>query len=188
MRENVTRRRFLIGTGVTVATATGALAVASDNASATVAVDELSVPNADYILTDETITAIDLAVDSTWSWDGNADATGYNLTLSVGSTLENAETIASEEQRDLGTKSLSGDTELTGNILNTSVYSAENFTPSNGEMTTSVIVIVALEVLRDGEVVERAEATDTAELTIRREELSYTVELSATGEWSFTSQ
>jgi len=168
--------------GGTVATASGALALTSNEASGSVEISELTIPDETYVLTDESIEDVRIETQADWSWEGNAEATSYELRLKVGSTVDNAEIIARKEQDGLGKKELQGTATLTGSVLDTSIYDSSNFTPSNGSLSTNVIVLLEFDVLRDGEVVESAEATEGVTISVRKEELAYTVSLSSSGE------
>jgi hypothetical protein len=182
--ENGTRRQFLVG-GATVASGALVYGATTEKASATVNVEALNIPNDSYTLADQTMEDVQLSVDTSYSWEGNAEIHKYELRLAVGTTRDTAAVIARKEQTELGKQSLSGNAQLNGSILSSPSFSQDNFNPSRGTLTTDMVVVLVFDLYRDGEIVETAKATDTAELSVTAEELEYTVSVEGSGSVKF---
>lgn len=187
MAWNPTRRRVLIGTG-TVAAGSIAYAATAQNtsATATVDVDGLQIPDAEKILAGEDMTDVRVAVDSQYSWDANVAVTGWNLSLRVGSDTSTADVIATAEpEQDIAKEELSGTETLTGSILGASDFEIAQFNPENGRRSVDVAVILQLEVLRNNDVIAKAQAETFVEVTVSREEITVTADVGGEGTIEF---
>jgi len=181
VRNGVTRRQALSGIGALAATGVG-YSLVTQKADAKVELAELRVPNSKTVIADQSVTDVRISVEANWSWSGNADIHAWNLRLKAGSTQSNAEEIGNTGKSGLGIDSLTGTETLEASILNSSVYDKSDFEPREGSKTIGVVFILEFEILRNGEVVEKATATEAADVTVSKEELSYTVSLDSTGE------
>lgn len=175
------RRQVLIGTGALAAAGIGGIAVTSQNSSATVS-GSYTVPDTQGVLADTTVRDIRLRADVSWSIESNAPLHAVEVELHVGANQDTLALIARSEQTDLSVKQLSGDDTLSGSILSAPVYSVDDFTPTNGELSTSVISELRLYAIRDGQQVAKAVQSDGFVVTLKDEELQVESTVSGTGE------
>lgn len=180
----MSRRRVLLGTGALAAATTGSIALASDNASATVSGD-FSIPDSQTVLADQSLQDIRLSADVSWSFEANAPIHGVELELHVGSTADTLDLIARHENTDIGTDALAGEQTLNGSLMSASDFSISDFEPSGGELSTSVVAELRFYAIRDGEVAAEARQTDTFAVTVSDEELQVNVTLGGTGSVEF---
>lgn len=172
--------------GVLASGTVGGIALTSDTASATVA-GEYTIPDSKATLTDSTLEDILLEVTANWNFESNADVHAVELELYVGATLDTADLISRSRKDGLGRKTLSGETTLTGSILSAADFDVENFTPTNGELTTGVVSELRFYALRHGEVAAEATQTEAFNVTVGKEELKISQGLDAQGEIGFNT-
>lgn len=188
MSKQLTRRRILVGTGALAATAGTGIALTTKESAATANVSgTFAIPDGTAVLADQTLEQVLLKVNAQWEFSANAPISATELELHVGATPDGLDLIARTEKTDLSKKTLTGEETLQGGLTNAGVYSIEDFRPTNGELSRTVIAELRFYVLRDGDVVAEAKYTDTFEVTVRKEELVVDMNVDATGEVSFTS-
>jgi hypothetical protein len=186
MRDRLSRRRILIGTGAFAAATTGSIAIVSDKTTATVT-GSFTIPDAETVLADTELQDVRLAVDAQYGFESNAPIHSVELELHAGASPDNLEMLARHTKDDLSKKELTGEQQLQGSLLNTDTYSAENFQPTDGELSTNVIAELRLYVVRDGEVVAEATETDAFTVTVKDEELTVDAQVGGSGEVVFES-
>jgi hypothetical protein len=187
MKESCTRRRVLAGTGTALAATVGGIAVGTDNVTATVD-GTFTIPDGKTVLADTTLKDVVLEAAVDWGFESNADIHGIEIELHVGATPDTVSMIARHTRDNLGTDSLTGETTLTGSVVQADDYSIENFQPSGGELQTNVVAELRLYVLQNGDVVAEARQTDTFAVTVVDEELRVNTTLNAQGEVSFKTE
>lgn len=187
MQRNALTRRRAILTGAGIAAGTlSSIALTSDNATATASVTgDFTVPDGKKVLTDQTLEDVTLTAAVDWSFQANAKIHGIEIELHVGASPSTLDLIARHENHELGTTSLTGTEELSGSIVGASDYSIENFTPTDGELNTSVIAELRFYAIRDENVVAEARHTASFTVTTRNEELTVEMGVNATGEVGF---
>jgi len=185
VRQHLTRRRVLLGSGALAAGTTGSIALTTQGVSASVS-GEFTVPDASTALVDKQLQDIRLKAVAAWQYDANATMDGVELELHVGQAPDTLDLIArSERTDDIATDSLSGETTLTGSLMSASDFDIDAFTPTNGSVSRSVIAELRFYVLRDGSVEAEAKARTTFGVTVRDEELTVETTLGGTGEVKF---
>lgn len=184
MRQNTTRRRVLLGTGALVAGTTTSIVALTDNTTATVE-GEYSIPNASKTVTDSQVQDVRLGVDTVWSFDANAPMNTVELEVHVGATTDTLDLIARHQKTDLSKESLSGETTLSGSLLSASDFDIEDFQPTDGELTTTVISELRMYVLKDGTREADAVHQTTFDVTVSDEELTVSTSVGGTGSVSF---
>jgi len=184
MREKLSRRSVVLGTGVAATGTLSSIILASQNASATVEGD-FSIPNGETVLADQSLQDVRLAVDVNWGFDANADIHATELELYVGETVDTADLIARQTKDGLGKQSLTGETTLNGSLMSASDYSIDDFTPSSGELRRTVVADLRFYALRNEEVVAEAQQTTAFDVVVKDEELTVDMTVDATGEVSF---
>lgn len=186
MREQLSRRRVLIGTGALAAATTSGIALTSDNTSATVS-GSYTIPDSQTVLADTELQDVRLQVDADYSFTSNAPVHGVEIELHVGASPETLQMIARHERTDLGTMELTGEQALSGSILNTDVYSVDDFQPTSGELSTNVMSELRLYVIRNDEVVAEATQSEAFAVTVKNEELQVDTSVGGSGEVVFES-
>ena len=184
MRQQITRRQALLGTGTLATGLIGSTVLFSNNATATVSGD-FSIPDGETILADEVLQDVRLSVDSEWSYSSNADLHGIELELHVGSMPDTVDMIARHTRDDLGTDELTGEETLNGSVMSASDFSINDFETSNGELRRTIVAQLRFYALRNDEVVAEAIQTETFDVVIRNEELTVDMTLGGTGTVSF---
>jgi len=186
MREELTRRRMLVGTGTAATGTLGGIALTSQNATATVD-GTFEIPTGKTVLADTQLQDIRLEVIASWSFESNAPIHSTELELYVGKTVDTADLIARETKDDLSKESLSGETTLNGSLMSSSDFAITDFEPSNGELRRTVVADLRLYTLRNEEVVAEGRQTTTFDVVLKDEALQVEMDLSATGEVTFTT-
>ena len=185
MRQQITRRQALLGTGTLATGLVGSTVLFSNNATATVSGD-FSIPDGETILADEDLQDVRLSVDPVeWSYSSNADLHGIELELHVGSMPDTVDMIARHTRDDLGTDELTGEETLNGSVMSASDFSISDFETSNGELQRTVVAQLRFYALRNDEVVAEAIQTETFDVVIRNEELTVDMTLGGTGDVEF---
>ena len=185
MRQQITRRRLLIGTGAVGAGTISGISLFSNNATATVSGD-FSIPDGETILADEDLQDVRLSVDPVeWSYSSNADLHGIELELHVGSMPDTVDMIARHTRDDLGTDELTGEETLNGSVMSASDFSISDFETSNGELRRTIVAQLRFYAIRNDEVVAEAIQTESFDVVIRNEELTVDMTLGGTGDVEF---
>ena len=184
MRQQITRRQALLGTGTLAVGIVSSTALFSNNATATVS-GNFEIPDGETILADEDIQDVRLSVDSEWSYSSNADLHGIELELHVGSMPDTVDMIARHTRDDLGTDELTGEETLNGSVMSASDFSINDFETSNGELQRTVVAQLRFYAIRNDEVVAEAIQTESFDVVIRNEELTVDMTLGGTGTVSF---
>ena len=184
MRQQITRRQALLGTGTLATGLIGSTVLFSNNATATVSGD-FEIPDGETILADEDIQDVRLSVDSEWSYSSNADLNGIELELHVGSMPDTVDMIARHTRDDLGTDELTGEETLNGSVMSASDFSISDFETSNGELRRTIVAQLRFYAIRNDEVVAEAIQTESFDVVIRNEELTVDMTLGGTGTVSF---
>ena len=184
MRQQITRRQALLGTGTLATGLIGSTVLFSNNATATVSGD-FEIPDGETILADEVLQDVRLSVDSEWSYSSNADLHGIELELHVGSMPDTVDMIARHTRDDLGTDELTGEETLNGSVMSASDFSISDFETSNGELRRTVVAQLRFYAIRNDDVVAEAIQTETFDVVIRNEELTVDMTLGGTGTVSF---
>ena len=184
MRQQITRRRLLIGTGAVGAGTISGIALGADNATATVSGD-FEIPDGETILADEVLQDVRLSVNAEYEYVSNADLHGIELELHVGSMPDTVDMIARHTRDDLGTDELTGEETLNGSVMSASDFSINDFETSNGELRRTVVAQLRFYAIRNDEVVAEAIQTETFDVVIRNEELTVDMTLGGTGTVSF---
>lgn len=182
--EKATRRQLLIGTGVVAASGI-TVATLSNKTTATVSATEFAIPNKEKILADTDTQDVLLAVSVGYAFSSNADITGLKLRLKVGTSQDSAELIGRTSVDNLGTTETSGSTELKGSLLSSGDFSKSNFNPESGSITTDIVAVLEMDVLRNGEIIKTVSNTDTASITVSAEEVTVDASVGGEGEISF---
>jgi hypothetical protein len=182
-QNNHSRRRVLLGTGALVAGTAGSIAFITDKSAATASVSgDYTIPNREAVLADTTLTDVRLVTDASWSYQANAEMHSVELEVHVGPSTDDLDLIARQIEEDFAKESLTGDSSAEGSLMSAGGFSIEDFRPTNGELSTSVVADLRMYVLRHGEVAVEAIQQTTFDVTIRDEEL--TVEPTLSGEGS----
>jgi len=184
MRGKLSRREAIFGTGALLGTGTIAVALSSQETTASVASESLSIPNKEQVVTDQTVNDILISVTAGWSFESNTTITGLKIRLKVGSTTDSAELIGRTSVDNLGSQSTSRNTELIGSILSSGDFEKSQFNPDNGSISTDITVVLEMDVLNNGTIEKTVSNTDTATVTISAEEVSITANVG--GEGGFT--
>lgn len=186
MSQTWTRRRLILaGATATTGTTLGIVAT-TDKATATVSGD-FAIPNGETVLADETLTDVRLTCDASYSYSANASIHAVELELHVGSAADTLDLIARYTDGDLGTDQLEGSETLEGSIMSASDFGIEDFQPSNGELSRTVVAELRFYALRNDEVVAEAIKQDTFDVIVKDEELQVSTALGGSGEVSFVS-
>ena len=184
MRE-ISRRSAILAGGATV-TGIGVLSLSSENASASISANNLSIEDETHVLTDDEIQDVRLTVDAEWSVQANAEVEAYSVELYLGSTAENADLIAYTDEENQGLTDTNGIETLNGSVLSSSSFDLDNFNPENGELITDIVVVLRFEAYRNDELVAEAETVEDATVTVRNEELDVNVSIGGEGELEFS--
>ena len=184
MRQQITRRQALLGTGTLATGLIGSTVLFSNNATATVSGD-FEIPDGETILADEVLQDVRLSVDSEWSYSSNTDLHGIELELHVGSMPDTVDMIARHTRDDLGTDELTGEETLNGSVMSASDFSISDFETSNGELRRTIVAQLRFYAIRNDEVVAEAIQTESFDVVIRNEELTVDMTLGGTGTVSF---
>lgn len=179
--KQLSRRRVVLGTGALAAATTSGIALTSDKSTAKIN-GTYTIPDKERVLADSELKDVRLKATVDWGFTSNAPIHGIEVELHVGANQSTLGMIARHENKDLGTSELTGTEELTGSLLNTDVFDAGDFTPTSGELSTSVISELRFYVIRDSDVVAEATQSDGFTVTIRNEELVIEPTLSGSGE------
>ena len=184
LENSVTRRRLLIGTGaVATGTVTG-VSLLSNNAEATVD-GEFRIPDAKTTLPDQSLTDIRLTCTANWSFEANAPITQVETELYVGSGEQTADLIARQVKENVTKESLTGTAKLNGSLMSSADFDVSDFTPTSGELSTSVTAILRFYCIRESNVVAEAEHIETFTVTTVDEELQVDTSLGGTGNVTF---
>ena len=184
MRQQITRRQALLGTGTLATGLVGSTVLFSNNATATVSGD-FEIPDGETILADEDLQDVRLSVDAQYEYQSNANLHGIELELHVGSMPDTVDMIARHTRDDLGTDELTGEETLNGSVMSASDFSINDFETSNGELRRTIVAQLRFYALRNDEVVAEAIQTETFDVVIRNEELTVDMTLGGTGTVSF---
>ena len=184
MRQQITRRQALLGTGTLATGLIGSTVLYSNNVEATVSGD-FEIPDGEAILADEDIQDVRLSVDATYEYVSNGDLHGIELELHVGSMPDTVDMIARHTRGDLGTDELTGEETLNGSVMSASDFSISDFETSNGELRRTIVAQLRFYAIRNDEVVAEAIQTETFDVVIRNEELTVDMTLGGTGTVSF---
>jgi hypothetical protein len=187
MRDSITRRRMLLGTGAAATGVFGSMIAGSQNATATVSGD-FSIPDGTTVLADATLTDVRLEVDVAWGYEANAPMHAVELELYVGDTLDTADLIARHTKEDFSQAALTGEAELNGSLMSSSDFDIADFRPSNGQLRRTVVADLRLYVLRNEELVVDAAHTTAFDVVVNNEELQVDATLDATGEVTFNTE
>lgn len=185
MRESHTRRAVVLGAG-TALVGMSALAVSTQEASATIAGD-FEIKDGSIILADQSLSDIQLGVDATYSYSSNAPLNGHRIQLQVGSSASNLTTIADVENDHDPKKSHKDQTSLSGSVLD-GPFDMSDFEPTNGELSSNVTAKLILQVIREGETVLEDSHTEQFSITVNKEELTVEGTMSGTGEVTFVKE
>jgi len=186
MRDSMTRRQAILGTGALAVATTSSIAVFSKNSGATATVNgTFQIPDGETVLADTQLEDVELEVDATYGYEANAPIHRVDLELHVGATPDTLDLIARHERPDLGTDQLNGEATLRGSLVNASDFTMSDFQPTNGELRTTVVAELRLYVSRRDEVVAEAVETTTFEVRVREEELTVDTNVSGSGEVVF---
>jgi len=186
MRKRISRRQFAFGTGTVATGALAGIAFGTQNATATVSGD-FTIPNGETVLADTSLQDIRLSVDTSWSFNSNADIHAVELELHVGSTTDTLDLIARHTQDDMAKQDLTGSQTLNGSLMSASDFSISDFEPTSGELRKPVIAELRMYVLRNDEVVAEAFQTETFDVITKDEALTVDMSLGGTGEIEFTT-
>jgi len=182
--QQQTRRRVLVGTGTLAAGTVATVALGSNNATATVDGD-FTVPDAGTSLAGESLQDVRLRATANWEFSGNARMTSVETELHVGAATDTLDLIARETKDGISKESLTGTTDLSGSLAAASDFDIDDFRPTNGELTQTVIAELRVYVLRE----DTVEAEDTAqtsfEVTVRDGEISVSGSVGGSGEVRF---
>jgi hypothetical protein len=155
----------------------------TDKSAATASVSgEYTIPNREAVLADTTLTDVRLSTDASWSFDANAEMHTVEIEVHVGPSMDGLDLIARQVKEGLAKESLTGESSVKGSLMSAGGFSIEDFRPTNGELSTSVVADLRMYVLRHGEVAVEAIQQTTFDVTVRDEEL--TVEPTLSGEGS----
>jgi len=122
MRKRISRRQFAFGTGTVATGALAGIAFGTQNATATVSGD-FTIPKGETVLADTSLQDIRLSVDTSWSFNSNADIHAVELELHVGSTTDTLDLIARHTQDDMAKQDLTGSQTLNGSLMSASDFS-----------------------------------------------------------------
>lgn len=184
MRDRMTRRRALIGTGTLAAATTVGIVATSDNATATVS-GEFNVQNGETVLADAVLEDVRLSCDVDWQFSANAPMHAVELELHVGASADTLDMIARYEDTDLGTDDLAGEDTLSGSLMSADDFSIRDFRPDGGELRRTVVAELRFYALRNGEVAAEARQTATFDVVVKDEELQVDMTLGGEGTVSF---
>jgi len=179
-----TRRRVLLGTGTLAAGTIGSIALTAGKTTATVD-GSFSIPDADQTLAGETLNDVRLSATAEWSFDSNTTMTGVEIELHVGQGADTLDLIARQVKENVAKASLTGTTELNGSLISASDFDIEDFRPSDGELTRTVVAELRLYVLRDGTVEAEAKSQTTFDVTVRDGEITVSASVGGSGEVAF---
>lgn len=170
--SHLTRRRMLAGTATVGGTLVGGgalLAHSTDAARATVAVDELTVPDAKFEKASVT-PELQFTIDYAYAVADGADIAAVYLAASVGGD------VIAEQTLSTSTTAADSDASLQGQIVNASAWSTADFSVAVGESVERTLDIgVTLEVRdSDGGVLAGDDASTQATVTVSHPEDSQT--------------
>ena len=162
-RPTTTRRRALAAAGTTTI-GLGALAVGSQDTSASIALEELSVPDSSHAADDPEPTPV-VAVTAALEYDVDA-LEELTVELLVGSESDDRQAIDSET---MSTSVTSTDTtrDLEGPITDADAFDREMFQPGPEETTTEAVSLALRLTITDGDdVVAEAIAEETTTIQV----------------------
>jgi len=174
----------LIGTGTLAAGTVGGIALTSKEASANVE-GSFSIPDADQTLAGESLQDVRLSATAEWSFEANVTITGVEVELHVGAAADTLDLIARQTRENVSTDALEGTSELNGSLISAADFDIEDFRPTNGEITRTVVAELRLFVLRDGEGETDATARTTFDVTVQEDEVTVSATVGGDGEVSF---
>lgn len=150
LSQPLSRRRVLFGVATVTGGGTALALTSSQRGRASVDVDQVSVPDAEFEA-DAIEPVVDVAVAYAWRYDAPTE-----VAIEL---LIDGDAVATEQLRT-GQTEFEATTELSGRILDSDAWSAEDFTVVAGETVTRDVTIgVSFAVIDGNEVV----ASDTAE-------------------------
>jgi len=172
----------LSGTIALIAVVVGAAITAPTATSAGLAVSDFQVNDKDTTLTPgQNVSEVRVDVSGALNWDSSHALDKYELTLAVSVDGDNYEQISSKTKSNIN-KSGSRSYTLTGNVLDHSGLTTNNFDPGTGvTYKNDLWVRVSLQLYRNGKVVQTVNKSDMGTLKITREELVVNGDLSGTG-------
>jgi len=184
MRENVSRRQVLLGTGTLAATGISSIALASQETTATTQLEAstFEIEDVKAVLADTQLEDIRLSADFGLTVESNARIHGLEADLRVGATTDTASIIAKYENHELGTTGTTVEDSMSGSILNADDYSVDAFTPTSGEISRSVVAVLDARAYRDDEEVATSRAVGSFTVTVSEESLEVSLGVDASGE------
>jgi len=105
--------------------------------------------------------------------------------LYVGSGEQTADLIARQVKENVTKESLTGTAKLNGSLMSSADFDVSDFTPTSGELSTSVTAILRFYCIRESNVVAEAEHIETFTVTTVDEELQVDTSLGGTGNVTF---
>jgi hypothetical protein len=168
--------------GGTVLVTSGGSSTAS---AASVDYGSFSVKDTSTVTDGKEVTDVTLSATAQWSYDTNQSVTGHVVELLAGDHSKQS-VIESVETTDIG-QTGSGETDLSGSILDTYHWDVSDFNPTQGNTRTINMFGGVRFKLMDGEtVVAEAKQTDNAYIEVSNEKLTASAEVGGTGEVSIS--
>ena len=176
------RRRVLAAVAGASATGLGAVAVASDSASAEITIGRLAIQDGSYEAEDPAPTPI-LGVDARLRYDVDS-VTEYNVVLEAGPTHDDRTMLEFVNESTTATDGEFTET-LSAPVTDHEAFATSDFDPEAGQTATEEIAVaLVLSVMDGGETKATAEVKDTATITVSNTAVS--IELKAGGEGEIT--
>jgi len=183
-----TRRQVLIGMG-SIATGASILAYGTDTSSAEVTVGEFSVPDETF-QTSTPVSGVRVDVNGSYQFKTSVVPTKVVLRLSVITNTAETQIAAKEVTADLAPEMSNSYQFTSANLLKSPDLNAVDFTPANvGDSKAQTFTIkVALEVRRNGKVLETVTAKDKTKLTVEKTKAGVDGSIGGTGETSIITK
>lgn len=185
MATSTRRKRQAVGialaTSILLASIGVGLMVASGGASADVSMGDLAIDDHNATVGGD-VSAVTLATTLGYSQDV-PDATRRIVTLKVGPSEDELETLAFEQERD-PSGTASGEVSLTGDLISDGPFTTDDFDPALASSTSTEVVVQAeIEVHRENGDPVTHTLTDTATVTLN-DDAELTVDLGGSGEFT----
>lgn len=160
-----TRRQTLAGIATTATAGIALTHAPTAYADATVSNQGLTIPDSTHQTDGQTVTQVPVTVSAEYAYESTHTPDTVSITLLSGDSDTTLQPLTSQ---DLQVNGLSdnGTVELSGDVLSTYHYTADDFSPSEGNTVTQVVWIgLELVVTRGGETLASERVVDSAQIT-----------------------
>lgn len=173
---------MLAGAGTLAVGGTAFMVAGSQPASAQATVTELQLDGAEHSGDDGSVESVSISVSGSFSYTTNG-ATDYSIDLQVAGSPDSEDWQSIDWQDDTALANSSGGSyELSGSVLDASMYEAQDFSAGAAEtVTTDVPVRVYLRVMNGENAVAEAIAETVATVSVTNESVAVSAEVSGDG-------